>query len=184
MPDMPIDFSPYGSKKVSKKTTHKKHRPSSQGKVTRRKTQSESHKSSLTPQQAAEKVMGYVHPYAVTALFMVALFFGFVGGWIVMSQPGTRGVGILISIILIWAAKYPIKAWATWSANAENREEYIQKQLEKELGSSDSTSNELSEDDFDPTTLSILKKTIKKARKDKAQVTVPFLLKELASNIR
>lgn len=139
-------------------------------------------RESLEAKRAAEKIMGYVHPYAVTAIVAIAFAAGTTFTWWAFNSPENRGYGLLISICLIWAFKWPIKMWRTWAAGHD--EEWIQEQVEKELGSLDSGPTQaINDDDFDAATKSILIKTIKAARKQKAKVSVPFLLKKLSESI-
>jgi F0F1-type ATP synthase assembly protein I len=177
MPDMPVGFIPGRSKikhvKQVKRETDEPERKEKDKTPT------------LTSKEAAEKAIGYVHPYAATALTISAFVAGFIFSWVVLHYEGSRGIGLLFSIILIWAVRWPIKAWAAWAANAGNREEWITEQIEKEIEKDKNAGKrEITEEDFDRATLDILKKTIKKARKDKTTVSVPFLLQELAKNIR
>lgn len=143
-------------------------------------------KPDSTPEEAAAKTMGYVHPYAVVALFMTAFFLGFVFGWFVMKQPGLHGVAIIISICLIWAAKFPIKMWQQWAASRGANEEWVQNQLKKHMASEMKANAKLAitEDDFDSATRSLVIGAIKTARKQKTKVSVPFLLQELTKGIR
>jgi hypothetical protein len=185
MPDMPIDYMPFAKTAKTKKRRKKKARP--QRTMQARPCEAVPCKPVPTAQQAAERALKYVHPYAVTALFMIALTLGFIGAWTVLGIPNTRGIGLLFCILLIWAAKFPIKVWTAWSAGRADNEKWIAEEIEKQLGQEEEAQQvrcAISEDYFDGASLSILKKVIKKARKERAKVSVPFLLKELASSIR
>ena len=135
----------------------------------------------LPPEQVAQKVMGYVHPIVATTIAIFVFVTGYIFGWWICNVPETRYIGLLIAIILVFAVRWPIKAWMSWAANVNEKQ--ISKQIEKEMKASE-TPDDINWNDFDSASRSILTNTAKTARKQKAKVSVPFLLQELARNIR
>jgi len=128
---------------------------------------------------AIQKAMGYISPPAVAIITGVAIIGGYILGWYVNDNPDMGYICLLAGLIMVFALKWPVQMWTSW------RHSLSDEQITTRVNTYYKPSpNEFDETDFDAATQSILAKAVKKARKEKAPVTVPMLLGDLMKNVK